>query len=281
MKRIIYRLRSYENLRILFKNIRWRFLPAISSQEHIFIIGCPRSGTTLLQRVLAVHSQLFSISKETGLFTYQNIFNSDRKHFDLDKETISHLLHVSKDIVDFFDRAVDTIAPSSNLRFVEKTPQHIFRLNFLLKHFPNSYFIHIVRDGRDCYCSAKSVLKMPHKESISDFAKYWKRSVNIPAVINMNESILTVSYEDLTKDTHKTLSRIMNFLNLEVEDVQFNHINIGNDPRSQATHFLQLNNPINTNSINRWERELEPGDILEFEKIASDQLKYYGYKLIN
>lgn len=96
----------------------------------------------LLQRILTVHPDFFSIESETGLFSSQEIFS--RRHFDLDQQHSDALISASSNIVDFMDRAITVLQKDRpECRFVEKTPQHVRRLRFLIKHFPNAQFVHI------------------------------------------------------------------------------------------------------------------------------------------
>ena len=104
-------------------------LEAASDQEHLEdgVRGRrPRSGTSLVQSVLAAHSELFSIPGETGLCSRQNIFG--RRHFGLSWAENRSLFADSRDLVDFFDRAVGLLeSRSPGATFVEKAPQHVVR----------------------------------------------------------------------------------------------------------------------------------------------------------
>ncbi|MDP7030609.1 MAG: sulfotransferase, partial [Phycisphaerales bacterium] len=82
------------------RNIRWRMPRTVSDLQLVFVVGAPRSGTTLMQRVLASHSELFSIEGETGIFSARSLFG--RNHFMLSSEDSKRLLSESCDIVDFF-----------------------------------------------------------------------------------------------------------------------------------------------------------------------------------
>lgn len=78
--------------RYLIKNVTWRFPSTISDVEVIFVMGTPRSGTTLLQKILEAHSGLYSIQAETAIFSLRNYWSPGRKHFDLSSEKVKELL---------------------------------------------------------------------------------------------------------------------------------------------------------------------------------------------
>ena len=50
----------------ILRNVRWRLNCSVSQEPVVFVVGAPRSGTTLLQRMLSLHDQLFSIQGETA-----------------------------------------------------------------------------------------------------------------------------------------------------------------------------------------------------------------------
>lgn len=273
-------LKTYDSPQSLVRNISWRFPSTISDINTVFVVGCPRSGTTLLQRILSVHSQLFTIQGETGLFSYHNIFSPRRKHFGLPDKEIKQLFNNSADIVDFFAQGVTLLsAKNEGKRFIEKTPQHILHLPFIFKHFPESSVVHIVRDGRDCYCSSKSHPNVLQNKNVEVFAKYWKKCVQAPLNYQDNKKLLTVKYEELVSEPWLWIPRIMNFINLEAEEVQFDSTFIGKDNRANLNIFRRLREPINSSSVNRWTSELTSFEIEQFEKIAAKELIFYGYDL--
>ncbi len=270
--------RSYSlDPKILYKNIRWRFPRSVSQQNHVFVVGCPRSGTTLLQVMLSQHSELFCYQRETEAFSYRGIFDPRRIWFGLPRGVIHRLHHNCTDIVEFFDTCVNLIRQDTNRRFVEKTPQHVLHLPFIFKWFPESQIIHIVRDGRDCYCSSKISANIPQNKSIDSFARYWKKCVSEPIKLSHKNNLYTVKYEDLVTSSNFVLPEIMKFLGLAFEDVQLDTSLYAKDNRSRRVEFKKLATEITTSSIGRWRKELAAKDIDEFNRIAGFELEHYGY----
>ena len=244
--------------------------------EHIFIVGAPRSGTTLLQRILSVHDNLFSIDGETALFTAQNIFS--RNHFMMTKKNSETLLSESKNVVDFFNRCVQRVNGTAyGRRFVEKTPQHIFHLKFILKHFPKSRIIHITRDGRDCYCSAIHHQGIPQASSLGRFARYWRGCINAGLNFDTDPRVLRVQYESLVKIPTETVSKIMSFLNLEISIKQLDPEMYGDDMRSSEPEFSRLKDPITANTVGVYKNILSANEVRFFDDIAGKTLDKLGY----
>jgi hypothetical protein len=278
--RIFELLKTYNNPRYWAKNVLWRYPSTISHERVIFVLGSPRSGTTLLQRILAVHSRLFSIQGETGLFSCQNIFDPKRNHFGLEKKQRRKLFEDSSDIVDFFDKGIQYLSRQNNgKQFIEKTPQHVLHIPFILKHFPESRLIHIVRDGRDCYCSSKSHRSIPQNTSVSRFAKYWKKCVSAPIAYETDARLFTIKYEELSHDPGTTIQNVMNFLGLAFEAGQLDPELIQSDSRAKLNEFKRLSEPINSSSVNRYVSELTPQEIQIFARIAGKELIHYHYPI--
>lgn len=273
---LVYLIRSYaRDPGNWLRNISWRLPRTISDKRMVFVVGSPRSGTTLLQRICSVHEQLFSIEGETGLFSWQNIFR-DRRHFGLPDEDLSQLFATSRDTVDFFSKAITILENKNhNAMFVEKTPQHVLRLSFLRKHFPNAKFVHIFRDGRDCYCSSLNYSEIPQRRSVEVFANYWKECVKA----GRQEGVYQICYESLAKNAVSEVSALMSFLGLELQNSQLDPNSVANDHRGQLEQFSKLNDPINPSSCGRWRDELDAKQVAKFEQIAGDELQALGYRI--
>ncbi len=277
----VYKLAlSYKNPLHWVPNIMWRFPETISDLRVYFIVGAPRSGTTLLQKMVSSHSMLFSIQTETGVFSFQNLFVADKNHFELTEKERGELFVQARDIVDYFDKGVRTLMRKNNGKeFVEKTPQHVNYLPLILNHFPNSKVIHLVRDGRDCYCSAKNYPNLiPQAESCITFARYWKKCVSNPLRFRNSTNLITVRYEDLVNNPRNQLGKIMSFIGFPLEEQQLDPAVFGNDRRAEQAPFHRLSSAVSPASVLRWQTELTAMEKDQFEQIASHELSEFGYE---
>lgn len=254
----------------------WRLPRTTSEARTIFVFGAPRSGTSLVQSVLAAHSELFSIPGETGIFSRQNIFG--RRHFGLSWAENQTLFRESRDVVDFFDRGVRLLeSRSAGRTFVEKTPQHVLKLPFLTRRFPLARFVHVVRDGRDCFVSAKFHPGIPQASSARRFAAYWKRCVEAPLSMEPDARLFRVRYEDFVRAASAELEKVMRFLELEMEDLQLDPVRFGNQARARRGEFRLLRETVTDRHVGRWRAELSGAERRDFERVASEALAAYGY----
>ena len=264
---------------MLTKNIKYRLASTISSRKHIFVVGVPRSGTTLLKTVLATHPDIAGSDWEsTGIFGFRDIFQY--RMGELRSEEIAIFLNESKDIIEFYDRVVDALLERTGKRyFVDKLQVKGYRLRYAQKHFPESLFVNIVRDGRDCYCSA---LKHPHvrqSASLQKFARYWAQSNQVIASSIPPQRLYSIRYEDLTTNSAAATREIMSFMGLEffAEQVDVDHYGATNTMKKREVH-QNLARPISARSQKRWERELTRTEQEIFWSIAGESLQKYGYK---
>ncbi len=228
--------------------------------------------------ILSVHSELEGPGYETGIFMFKDIFNF--KFTGFREQEISEIVKNSRDIIDFFDIFAEShLAHSCGRRFIEKTPPHVLKLSFLLKHFPNSQFINVVRDGRDCYCSAKHHPNVVQGRSVEQYARYWKRCINARLKLDKNPQIFDVRYEDLTSSPETVVPQVMKFLREEYDSRQINpdFYTKNSFKGTQKSHFKKLTQSIQTTSQERWKKEMKSSEIEIFQEICGKELEVLGY----
>ena len=261
----------------IYKNIKWRYAASISDRDHVFVLGAPRSGTTLLQSLIGGHSNFYSPGVETGLFTWQDIFNEERQHLGVSPHVLDSFYSECSDVVQFLDNLAAYVTKDIEARrFVEKTPQHILQLSFIQRHFPKSDIVHIHRDGRDCFCSARQA-GIPRGDDLKSFAKYWAKCIS--KRLKYGEGILDVSYQSLTMNPETELRRVMDFIDADFEVTQLDRTNRKSDPRSSEDKFSRLSKNISARTVGRHKGELKKDEIDQFNKIAGEKLRSMGYEV--
>lgn len=284
-------------------------------QRPIFILGNPRSGTSLLRLMLHSHSEI-CIPPESHFFLWledrykewnSNMLNNYIE--DLFKSTKFETWNINREKLSTFlkEEHIDSYAKLNSLVYQfyasthdsskftfwgDKNSLWIEKLDKIAFHYPNAFYIHIVRDGRDVACSYKSLNKKQFTSSyapklpndVKSISKTWtKNIIAIDGFFNTNvdlENKITVRYEDLLRYPKKVLDKILKKLNLDIEDEQVEFYakpKTDIEPNAFFEWKEKLQQPLDTNNIGKFKTELTDNDKNVFVVGAKFVLKKYGY----
>jgi len=286
----------------------------------IFIIGNPRSGTTLLRLMLTCHRNIV-IPPECGFAVW--LYDKYKHWEQLEKDSDSLLMGFIHDLM--YCRKIETWnleeknlfeflsgrKPSSYSELVsyvyewyalsqgksfkrwgDKNNFHIHHILTIKAMFPNTCFIHIVRDGRDVACSYKKLnerrIDSPYAprlpNTIEDIAEEWKANVEIAtksfAAIGW-ESVYEIKFEYLILDTEMSLRNLCKQLGEEYDPSMLNYHVTNRERGLETKEFLQwkektLKLPMRR-EVGRYKSELTEQQIHIFQSIAAKELANYGY----
>lgn len=163
--------------------------------KKIFICGCGHTGTTILARIIGYHSKIYLINFETGIFLLNRHYLKNK----LFKEHTNKALKNKKKYL------------------LEKTPRHIWHVDYINKTIKEPKFIFTTRKPEDTIFS----LYKRYRNIDLAIQRYQDDSIQTIRNLKLNNSIL-VKYEDLILNTEKTLSKICKFLNLKIEKNMIN-----------------------------------------------------------
>ncbi|MEJ2256044.1 MAG: sulfotransferase [Woeseiaceae bacterium] len=242
------------------------------SEEPIFILGMPRTGTTLLERVLGRHADIFAAGELTN-FTVEmmKLVGEEAAGRQLSRD---ELVGVSAGI-DFRalgDAYVTSTRPRTGAtrHFTDKLPLNYLYVGLIHRALPRAKIIHVQRDPMDtCYAVFKTLFTdaYPFSYDLEELARYyvayhrlmehWHRS--LPGVMH------TVRYEELVEDTEAVARGALKYCGLEwQEDCLDFH---ASSDVSTTASAAQVRKPVYGSSVGRWrdyERELRPVfDILQ------------------
>ena len=278
---------------------------------YVFVVGCPRSGTTLLQRMLHSHPQL-AVAYDT-LFIPQVVRREKDKNppvtpelvrrvrefrrfsrFGLPDDIPDRLADGAADYRELVCRIYDAYAAMHGKPYGgEKSPGYVRHMPLLQSLFPRARFIHLVRDGRNVALSLmdwgrqKKAPKGPARkyrlwqESPAAVSALWwsykaDRGRNDAQKLNPG-SYLEVSYEALVAAPEPQLHKMARFLELPYADemVNFHEGKTKTGPGLSAkAAWLPA-----TKGIRDWRRSMDPADLELFEALAGDSLAAFGYEL--
>jgi hypothetical protein len=197
-----------------------------------FIVGAPRSGTTLLRMMLDAHPAL-AIPPETGFvgtLTSPAYDSISRQAFLahvtgsenwIDFQLPAHALAADLESLQPFSLAEAVrrfyrlyAARFDKSRWGDKTPDHGLVLTKISALLPEARFVHLIRDGRDVAVSLRNVKFAPSR-SYADLAVYWSERVGTMRAQGREcANYLEMRYEALITQTEPVLRRICEFLEL-------------------------------------------------------------------
>ena len=267
----------------------WYDLSARSEMPMIFIGGCGRSGTTLLREMLNRHPNIFC-GPETSMFGLPFWPENISKMWNIDEQKILNQAEKADNLVEFAEQFyLSQSEQAGKARSADKTPNNIRVINKILTWFPNSQFIHIVRDGRDVACSLRHHPKqiivdgkiVPSKinRPISECATRWLSDTSSGLVYRDHPRYYEVRYENLVNDSVPTLKALCEFINevyndemLEPNSGQLDGMDVGRLVNNQNSK-----EKISTKSVGRWSQDLSPEEKRDFIDVAGELLIAMGY----
>jgi peptidoglycan/xylan/chitin deacetylase (PgdA/CDA1 family) len=202
--------------------------------KRIFLVGSPRSGTTILQSLLAAHPEVISFP-ESKFFHYllydklagklsgrmESFFKDEIKRPELLRDFDASQTTENK--VGWFSAVLDSLALEQNKSiWLEKTPEHIYFIEDIEKFLPDAKFIHILRNGMDTIASMYEATRSFHDLwgnvwDLEHCIDRWKYAMlTSHKYVNTSNHIL-VKYEELVDDKTKILSQVCNFLGIEYD----------------------------------------------------------------
>jgi hypothetical protein len=276
------------------------------SDRPVFVVGYPRSGTTLLRLMLHSHpriaipyetSFLLSAYRERRRFGDLSDPANRRRlaHFVVDrKEGKFDLLGLERaDVVDRIVAAPPTLGSALGAvyrayadrhgkpRWGDKRPSYVRWLDVLRRLYPDAQIVNIVRDGRDCLAS---LLDMPwYSKDIYYWVAQWAAAVDTAARAARrlpSGSFFQLRYEDLVTEPEPHLRRLCDFLGEPYDPAMCEPDRLAATimPTSKTWHG-RTRSPVTTARIGTWTTRLEPWQVQLCEAALGGRLRALGYEL--
>jgi hypothetical protein len=279
----------------------------LGTNPYVFIVGCPRSGTTLLKRMVDAHPEI-GISRATywipkwfeqrrGLtpegfvtpalipkllayrkFAKMNIERSELEGLLASDEPTSYSRFVGG-IFDLYGKK------RSKALVGDKTPSYVRRLSTLHALWPTARFIHLIRDGRDVCLSVlgwRKADKKPRRyptwaeDPVSAAALWWEWHVRrgLEAEASLGGLYHELRYESLVAQPQKECAGVCSFLAVSHSGAML-RFHEGRTQASQETKRKWM--PV-TRGLRDWRTQMDPGQVERFEAVAGDLLDELGYE---
>jgi hypothetical protein len=284
------------------------------------IVGCPRSGTSLLAVMLDAHSQL-AIPPETSflpnvmgltgdpdslrrrffeIVTADRITISNWSDFGLDKDLFWHrLLALPVFSVAAGTRAFYALYGESQRkrRAGDKTPGYIFTMQHIQALLPEAHFIHVIRDPRDTAMSWRKTWFAPSQD-YATLGAFWRQNVEMgrraaPTLRHYHE----IRFEHLVLHPEAELKRLCTYLSLGYEPAMLDsgsrgearlarlqgrpHVDGRVIERDERTRIhLNLVRPPMAERVEAWRREMSDAERRQVESGAGPLLRELGYEVV-
>lgn len=270
----------------------------------LFVVGCRRSGTTLLGTIFDSHSRMAmahearfvaSSALRENRFAGRGGFDPSRlvddlngqrgfQRLGLDRKEVHGLL-VSPPAADYPEAVRRIFAAYAHgqgkLRYGDKMPGYVVHIALLAQLFPEARFIHIIRDGRDVALSLTDLWFA--ERGVGAAALFWKRRVVQGRAAGRrlgHERYREIRYEDLIDDPGPALRGLCEFADLGFEPSMLEFFQRGDEVVARtgdpALHQRLLLPP--TRGLRDWRSQMDRDDVLLFEALAGTTLTALGYE---
>ena len=214
---------DFRNDEIIFENIKKNFTnfqfeisnTKLENKTYIFIVGLPRSGTSLVEQILSSHSLVYGAGE---LPYFPDAIKIE--YFKNNKKTDDKI--VQEKVANFFNKKVDKFNFNEEY-LTDKNPLNFLWIGYIKLIFPNAKIIHIKRNIKDNYfslyknafdgnmnwCYNKSDL-LKYCLNYQEIASFWKQK--------LPEFILNVQYENVISNTKNEVKKILKFCDLPWEN---------------------------------------------------------------
>ncbi|WP_159931021.1 sulfotransferase [Oceanicoccus sp. KOV_DT_Chl] len=238
-----------------------------SSDEPIFIIGMPRTGTTLVERILGSHSEVYAAG-ELDSFGREMmrlaVDSNGGEKFQVRQDLIQATTHLNFKLLG--ERYVQATRPFTGhtSRFIDKLPFNYLYAGLIHLALPNAKIINLKRNPMDtCYAVYKQLFRdvYPFSYNLEELGRYyvayhqlmehWNKV--IPGVI------YTVNYEDVVADTEGEARKLLDYCGLEWQQQCLRFYE--NKQASTTASATQVRQPIYKSSVAKWrlyEEQLKP-----------------------
>lgn len=270
----------------------------------IFVVGAPRSGTTLLYSILLssgelplyrAESRILECSTRYGPLRRDGNFRRFLRDYERSRQFARSGLD-SRDLTDappesrasyaaFLRYFMDQVAlREGKRRWAEKTPNHVFHMEELAEEFPDARFVHVVRDGRDVALSQRrlDMDRSPSRDPVVRLlwaGKIWERIARAGrrSGSRLGERYLEIRYEDVIRDLDASLDRLNRFTSLGLSRAAVESSEVA--ALGQAnTAFGGRMEGVSAGALQRWKSRLSEEEAAVLHWAIGRTLRDFGYE---
>ncbi|RFA30122.1 hypothetical protein CAI21_07945 [Alkalilimnicola ehrlichii] len=216
-----------------------------NQRQRLFLLGCSRSGTSLIQHRLANHSLIYSLpetdffgrlmgnamwrwvathgwvrrrSATRALEKLGTVAGGTPQHIGTDR----HFVATKECVAAFIETLEQATSTTEKRIWLEKTPKHYRYIEQIEKYIPSSSFIHVVRDGKAVVASIQSRARkfsdeFGHQSNPRYAVKLWNRAVQVALKRVGMQTDIAVFYEEFATEPKQALQNLCHWIGVEYE----------------------------------------------------------------
>jgi Tfp pilus assembly protein PilF len=234
----------------------------VDGSGHIFIVGMPRSGTSLLEQMLSRHPEIQPLGERNDMTVVAGTTQQPAPGLlpivsDLTKWTPEHC----QKIAEHTKGVIDKLREPGKRFVVDKQPFNYAHVPLMARVLPGCRVIHILRDPRDtCISYHMQWFNGSHGQAnsfdtLGQYYRDYRRMMDAWQQLEapmMRPELMDVHYEDLVSDPEPVAHQIMEFLGLEFDPIVLDHTSSSRIVTTASRD--QVKNKLYTSSVQRWKR---------------------------
>ena len=234
-------LKDFNKIKDTFDNLDI-LTPKKEGTKVVFIVGMPRSGTSLIEQILSSHKKIYGAGELSFL-----------------SEIIEEKINLKKnDYTDLPFKYVNFLKKFNYKEeyLIDKAPLNFKWIGFILNFFPNCKVIHCKRNPIDiCWSNYKNLFssdKLNYSYNFSNLSSYYKHYENMMLYWSglYKDRFYEIEYETLVKNKDEEVKKIINYLEIEWDE---NCLSFHKNKRPVSTASLaQIRKPIYSSSVEKW-----------------------------
>lgn len=223
----------------------------------IFVVGQPRSGTTLVERIIVAHSQVHSAGELRQFGHCLRRLGDYRELSALSPKLAEIGAAVEPTTLGSAYLQTTAALRGDAPRFVDKLPPNYLYIPLILKALPNAKIVHLRRGPMDaCFASFKQLFAdaYPHSYEQGELARHHARYFKLMQTWRerFGDRFFDISYEDTAANLEPNARALIDFLELPWENACLNFHQ--QDTAVTTASAVQVRQPAHTRSVGRWRR---------------------------
>lgn len=269
---IASQFKTMKNILRICKNQKLPQIKNLSEKKIIFIVGMPRSGTTLLEQVISSHSKIVSLGETLNFpkaikkfFPESDLINFEKSFHNLSNDTITKFISYINEIYTINKKNINK-GKKDYIAVTDKLPFNFIFIGLINFFIPSAKIINILRSPPDnCLSIFKNYFQGNQlgfaydQKELSEYYINYKDLINFYRENHLN--FINVHYESLIKNLEKESRKIFEYLEIDFEKACLQFYNNKNIVSSLSIN--QVRKKTYTSSINSWKHyeEYISGDI--------------------